>query len=56
MRAFSIQLQISPFIRAISKSNEAKLIIYNLEENNFNELAMQNKWKLTLSLVSCYHQ
>jgi len=30
--------------------------MFNLGENNFNELPMQNKWKLTLSLVSCYHQ
>jgi len=28
----------------------------NLGENNFNELPMQNKWKLILSLVSCCHQ
>jgi len=26
--------------------------MYNLIENNFNELPMQNKWKLALSLVS----
>jgi len=43
MRAFSIQLQISPLSRAISKCNQAKVIIYNLGENNFNELPMQNK-------------
>jgi len=30
--------------------------MYNLGENNFNKLPMQNKRKLTLSLVSCYHQ
>jgi len=30
--------------------------MYNLRENNFNELPMQNKCKLTLSLVSCCHQ
>ena len=28
--------------------------MYNLGENNFNELPMQHKWKLTLSLVGCY--
>ena len=28
----------------------------DLGENNFNELPMQSKWKLTLLLVSCYHQ
>ena len=56
MRAFLIQLQISPFSSAISKPNQAKLMIYNLGENcQCNELPMQNKWKLTLSLVSCYH-
>jgi len=43
MRAFSIQLQISPLSRAISKHNQAKQIMYNLGENNFNELPMQNK-------------
>jgi len=43
MRAFSIQLQISPLSRAISKPNQAELIMYNLGENNFNELPMQNK-------------
>ena len=43
MRAFSSQLQISPLGSTISKSNQAKLIMYNLEENNFNELPMQNK-------------
>jgi len=42
MRAFSIQLQISPLSAAISKPNQAKLIMYNLGEN-FNELPMQNK-------------
>jgi len=30
--------------------------MYNVGENNFNELPMQNRWKLTLWLVSCYHQ
>jgi len=55
-RAFSSQLQISPFSSAVSKSNQAKLTMYNLGENNFNELPMQKKWKLALSLVSCYHQ
>jgi len=43
MRAFSSQLQISPFSRAKSKPNQAKLIMHNLGENNFNELPMQNK-------------
>jgi len=43
MRAFSIQLQINPLSSAISKPNQAKLIMYNLGENNFNELPMQNK-------------
>jgi len=43
MRAFLIQLQISPLSRAISKPNQAKLIMYNLGENNLNELPMQNK-------------
>jgi len=42
MRAFSSQLQISPLSRAISKPNQAELIMYNLGENNFNELPMQN--------------
>jgi len=56
MSAFSIQLQISPLSRAISKPNQAKLIMYNSGENNFDELPMQNKLKLSLSLVSCYHQ
>jgi len=51
MRAFSIQLQISPLSRAISKPNQAKLIMYNVGENNFNELPMQNKWKLTYHLL-----
>jgi len=55
MRAFSRQLQISPLSSANSKLKQAKLIIYKLGENNFNELPMQNKRKLTLSLVSCYH-
>jgi len=43
MRTFSIQLQISPLSRAISTPNQAKLIMYNLGENNFNQLPMQNK-------------
>jgi len=43
MRAFSIQLQISPLSRAVLKPNHAKQIIYNLGENNFNELPMQNQ-------------
>jgi len=43
MGAFSIQLQISPLSKAIAKTNQAKLIMYNLGENNFNELPMQNK-------------
>jgi len=43
MRSFSIQLQISPLRRAISKPNQAKLIMYNLAENSFNELQIQNK-------------
>jgi len=43
MIAFSIQLQISPLSRDISKPNQAKLLMYNLGENNFNELPMQNK-------------
>jgi len=43
MRAFSSQLQISPLSSAVSKPNQAKLIMYNLGENNFNELSMQNK-------------
>jgi len=42
MRAFSIQLQISPLSGAISKPNQ-KLIMYNFRENKFNELPMQNK-------------
>jgi len=42
MRAFSSQLQISPLSSVISKRNHAKLIMYNLGENNFNELPMQN--------------
>ena len=56
MRAFSSQLQISPLSSAISKPSQAKLVMYNLGEKNSNELPMQNKWKLTLSLFSCYHQ
>jgi len=56
MRAFSSRLQISPLSSAVSKPNQAKLIMYNLEENKFNELPMQNKWKLTLTLVTCYYQ
>jgi len=56
MRAFSSQLQISPLSSAILKRNQAKLVMYNLGENNFSELPMQNKWKLTLSIVSCYQQ
>jgi len=55
MRAFSSQLQISPLSSAISKPNQAKLIMYKLGENNFDE-PMENKWKLTLALVSCDHQ
>jgi len=43
MRAFLNQLQISPLSSAMSKPNEARLIMYNLGENNFNELTMQNK-------------
>jgi len=43
MRAFSSQWQISPLSSAISTPNQAKLIMYNLGENNFNELSMQNK-------------
>jgi len=43
MRTFSIQLQISPLSSAISTPNQAKLIMYNLGENNFNQLPMQNK-------------
>jgi len=43
MRAFSSQLQIRPLGSAISNPNQAKLIMYNLGENNFNELPMQNK-------------
>jgi len=43
MRAFSIQLQISPLSSTISKPNQAKLIMYTLGENNFDELPMQNK-------------
>jgi len=43
MRAFSNQLRISPLSSAISKPNQAKLIMYNFGENNFNELPMQNK-------------
>jgi len=43
MRAFSIQLQINPLSRDISKPNQAKLIMYNLGENNFNKLPMQNR-------------
>jgi len=43
MRAFPSQLQINPLRSAISKPNQAKLIMYNLGENNFNELPMQNK-------------
>jgi len=40
MRALSSQLQISPLSSAMSKPNQAKLIMYNLGENNFNELPM----------------
>jgi len=40
MRTFSSQLQISPLSSAISKPNQAKLTMYNLGENNFNELPM----------------
>jgi len=36
MRAVSSQLQTSPMSSAISKPKEAKLIMYNLGENNFN--------------------
>jgi len=43
MRASSSQLQISPLSSAMSKPNQAKLIMYNLGKNNFNELPMQNK-------------
>jgi len=43
MRAFSSQLQISPLSSPISKPNQAKLIMYNVGENKFNELQMQNK-------------
>jgi len=43
MRAFSSQWQIIPWSSAISKPNQAKLIMYNVGENNFNELPMQNK-------------
>jgi len=43
MRAFSIKLQISPLSRAMSKPNQAKVIMYSLGENNFNELPMQNR-------------
>jgi len=43
MRAFSSQLRISPLSSAISKPNQDKVIMYNLGENNFNELPMQNK-------------
>jgi len=43
MHAFSSQLQINPLSSAISKPNQAKLMMYNLEENSFNELTMQNK-------------
>jgi len=39
MRAFSSQLQISPLSSAISKPKQAKLIMYNLGENNY-ELPM----------------
>jgi len=56
MLAFSSQLRISPLSSAISKPYQAKLIMYNLGENNFNELPIESKWKRTLSLVSCYHQ
>jgi len=34
MCAFSIQLQISPFSRGISKPDQDKLIMYNLGETN----------------------
>jgi len=43
MRTFSSQLQINPLSSATSKPNQAKLIMYDLVENNFNELPMQNK-------------
>jgi len=43
MRAFSSQLQNSPLSNAMSKPNQAELIMFNLGENNFNELPMQNK-------------
>jgi len=43
MPAFSSQFQISPLSSAMSKPNQAKLIMYNLGENNFNEQPMQNK-------------
>jgi len=43
MRVFSSQLQSSPLSSAISKPNQDKLIMYNLGENNFNELSIQNK-------------
>jgi len=39
MRAFSSQLQISPLSSAMWKSNQAKLIMYNLGENKFKEAA-----------------
>ena len=43
MRSFSIQLQISPLSRAISKPNQAILIMFSLGENNFHELPRRNK-------------
>jgi len=43
MRAFSSQLQISALSSTMSKPNQAKLTMYNLGENNFNEQPMQNK-------------
>ena len=41
MHAFLSQLQISPLSSAMSKPKQAKLIMYNLRENNFDELPMQ---------------
>jgi len=42
MRAFSSQLQISVLSSAFSKPNQAKLTMFTLGANNFNELPMQN--------------
>ena len=50
---FRASCKLAPWAAPFQNLTKLK---YNLRENNFNELPMQNKWKLTLSLVSCYHQ